>query len=133
MEEVAQGRVWTGKEAVSRGLVDAIGILNVKVTFVELSRPSPTLPEILVGIGNTVVGVDRTLQELLQDLASFDEIQARMDGVMFQKLDGLKSARHVPPLPLPEAVVQVSIPLDDAAERSESLAPKLLLLLMPRR
>ncbi|KAF5934040.1 hypothetical protein HYC85_030211 [Camellia sinensis] len=110
MEEVAQGRVWTGKEAVSRGLVDAIGgfsravaiakqkaniplgrevgILNVKVTLVELSRPSPTLPEILVGIGNTVVGVDRTLQELLQDLASSDEIQARMDGIMFQKLDG---------------------------------------------
>ena len=25
MEEIAQGRVWTGKDAVSRGLVDAIG------------------------------------------------------------------------------------------------------------
>lgn len=25
MEEVAQGRVWTGKDAASRGLVDAIG------------------------------------------------------------------------------------------------------------
>ncbi|KAL7178836.1 hypothetical protein ACSBR1_042232 [Camellia fascicularis] len=102
MEEVAQGRVWTGKEAVSRGLVDAIGgfsravaIAKQKanippgreVTLVELSRPSPTLPEIFVGIGNTVVGVDRTLQELLQDLASSDEIQARMDGITFQKLD----------------------------------------------
>ncbi|CAL5445074.1 unnamed protein product [Camellia sinensis] len=117
MEEVAQGRVWTGKEAVSRGLVDAIGgfsravaiakqkaniplgrevgILNVKVTLVELSRPSPTLPEILVGIGNTVVGVDRTLQELLQDLASSDEIQARMDGIMFQKLDGVSNSSHL--------------------------------------
>ncbi|CAL5442070.1 unnamed protein product [Camellia sinensis] len=106
MEEVAQGRVWTGKEAVSRGLVDAIGgfshavamakqkaniPLGREVTLVELSRPSPTLLKILVGIGNTVVGVDRTLQELLQDLASFDEIQARMDGVMFQKLDGVSN------------------------------------------
>lgn len=25
MEEVAQGRVWAGKDAASRGLVDAIG------------------------------------------------------------------------------------------------------------
>lgn len=25
MEEVAQGRVWSGKDAASRGLVDAIG------------------------------------------------------------------------------------------------------------
>ena len=72
-----------------------IGILNVKVTLVELSRPSPTLPEILVGIGNTVVGVDRTLQELLQDLASSDEIQARMDGIMFQKLDGVSNSSHL--------------------------------------
>ncbi|KAI7985254.1 hypothetical protein LOK49_LG14G00359 [Camellia lanceoleosa] len=107
MEEVAQGRVWTGKEAVSQGLVDAIGgfsravaIAKQKaniprgreVTLVELSRPSPTLPEILVGIGNTVVGVDRTLQELLQDLASSDEIQAWMDGIMFQKLDGVSNS-----------------------------------------
>ncbi|KAI7986659.1 hypothetical protein LOK49_LG14G00347 [Camellia lanceoleosa] len=110
MEEVAQGRVWTGKEAVSRGLVDAIGgfsravaIAKQKanipsgreVTLVELSRPSPTLSEILVGIGNTVVGVDRTLQELLQDLASSDEIQARMDGIMFQKLDGVSNSSHL--------------------------------------
>ncbi|CAL5442064.1 unnamed protein product [Camellia sinensis] len=107
IEEMAQGRVWTGKEAVSRGLVDAIGgfsravaiakqkaniLLGREVTFVELSRPSPTLPEILVGIGNTVVGVDRTLQELLQDLASSDEIQARMDGIMIQKLDDVSNS-----------------------------------------
>ncbi|CAL5442078.1 unnamed protein product [Camellia sinensis] len=110
MEEVAQGRVWTGKEAVSRGLVDAIGGFsravaiakrkaNIppgrEVTLVKLSRLSPTLPEILVGIGNTVVGVDRTLQELLQDLASSDEIQARMDGIMFQKLDGVSNSSHL--------------------------------------
>ncbi|XP_028068257.1 serine protease SPPA, chloroplastic-like isoform X2 [Camellia sinensis] len=102
IKEVAQGRVWTGKEAVSRDLVDAIGgfshavaiakqkaniLLGREVTLVELSRPSPTVPEILVGIGNTEVGVDRTLQELLQGLASVDEIQARMDRIMFQKLD----------------------------------------------
>ncbi|GMQ11104.1 hypothetical protein CsSME_00053869 [Camellia sinensis var. sinensis] len=107
IKEVAQGRVWTGKEAVSRDLVDAIGgfshavaiakqkaniLLGREVTLVELSRPSPTVPKILVGIGNTEVGVDRTLQELLQGLASADEIQARMDRIMFQKLDGASNS-----------------------------------------
>ncbi|XP_061361036.1 serine protease SPPA, chloroplastic-like isoform X2 [Gastrolobium bilobum] len=103
MEEVAQGRVWTGKDAASHGLVDAIGGLsraiaiaklkaNIpqdrQVTVVELSRPSPTLPEILSGLGNSLVGVDRTLKELLQDLTFSDGVQARMDGIMFQKLEG---------------------------------------------
>ncbi|GFY85732.1 signal peptide peptidase [Actinidia rufa] len=83
MEEVAQGRVWTGKEAVSRGLVDAIGGFsravsiakykaNIRqdkqVTLVELSRPPSTLPEISRDIGNPLVGGDRTLKELLQEL-----------------------------------------------------------------
>ncbi|KAH7851963.1 hypothetical protein Vadar_018912 [Vaccinium darrowii] len=103
MEEVAQGRVWTGKDAVSRGLVDAIGGFsravaiakhkaNIpqdrEVTLVELSRPSPTLPEISRGIGNTLVEVDRTLKDLLEELVSSDGIQARMDGILFQKLEG---------------------------------------------
>ncbi|KAK4781928.1 hypothetical protein SAY86_016030 [Trapa natans] len=101
MEEVAQGRVWTGKDAASRGLVDAIGgfsraiaIAKQKanipqdrqVTLVELSRPSPTLPEILSGIGSSVIGVDRTLKELLQELTFSEGVQARMDGIMFQRL-----------------------------------------------
>ncbi|PSR95743.1 Serine protease [Actinidia chinensis var. chinensis] len=103
MEEVAQGRVWTGKDAASRGLVDAIGGLSRavaiakqkasipqdrQVTLVELSRPSPSLPEILSGIGSSLVGVDTTLKELLGDLISSEGIQARMDGIMFQKLEG---------------------------------------------
>ncbi|KAA8541105.1 hypothetical protein F0562_025068 [Nyssa sinensis] len=103
MEEVAQGRVWTGKDAASRGLVDAIGGLSKavaiakqranipqdrQVNLIELSRPSPSLPEILSGIGNSLVGVDRTLKELLQELTASDGVQARMDGIMFQKLEG---------------------------------------------
>ncbi|RHN64857.1 putative peptidase S49, ClpP/crotonase-like domain-containing protein [Medicago truncatula] len=61
MEEVPQGRgkVWTGKDATSLGLVDAIGGMsraiaiaklkanipqNSEVTLVELSIPCPTLP-----------------------------------------------------------------------------------------
>ncbi|KAE9466086.1 hypothetical protein C3L33_02004, partial [Rhododendron williamsianum] len=103
MGEVAQGRVWTGKDAVSRGLVDGIGGFsravaiakhkaNIpqdrEVTLVELSRPSPTLPEISRGIGSTLVGMDMTLKDLLQELASSDGVQARMDGILFQKLEG---------------------------------------------
>lgn len=57
-----------------------------QVTLVELSRPS--LPEILRGIGTTLVGVDKTLKELLQELTSSDEVQARMDGIMLERLEG---------------------------------------------
>ncbi|KAK7330245.1 hypothetical protein VNO77_24433 [Canavalia gladiata] len=103
MEEVAQGRIWTGKDAASHGLIDAIGgisraiaIAKLKanipqdrqVTLVELSRPSPTLPEIFSGLGNSLVGVDTTLKELLQDLTFSDGVQARMDGIIFEKLEG---------------------------------------------
>ncbi|KAI6675365.1 hypothetical protein NL676_003271 [Syzygium grande] len=70
MEEVAQGRVWTGNDAASLGLVDAIGGFsraiaiakekaNIpqtnKVTLVELSRPSPSLPEILSPDGRNII------------------------------------------------------------------------------
>ncbi|XP_039040286.1 serine protease SPPA, chloroplastic [Hibiscus syriacus] len=110
MEEVAQGRVWAGKDAASRGLVDAIGGLSraiaiakhkinipqdKPVTLVEVSRPSPTLPEVLSGIGSSIVGVDRTLKELLQDLTFADGVQARMDGIMFQRLEGFPNATPV--------------------------------------
>ncbi|PON92680.1 ClpP/crotonase-like domain containing protein [Trema orientale] len=110
MEEVAQGRVWAGKDAASRGLVDAIGGLsravaiakqkaNIpqdrKVTLVELSRPSPTLPEILSGIGSTLVGVDTTIKALLQDLTFSEGVQARMDGILFERLEGHSNANPV--------------------------------------
>ncbi|XP_022135407.1 serine protease SPPA, chloroplastic [Momordica charantia] len=103
MEKVAQGRVWTGKDAASRGLVDAIGGFSravaiakqkanipqdKQVNLVELSRPSPTLPELLSGVGSTIVGVDRTLRELLQDLTLSEGVQARMEGIMLQRMEG---------------------------------------------
>ncbi|XP_040371415.1 serine protease SPPA, chloroplastic-like [Rosa chinensis] len=72
MEEVAQGRVWAGKDSASRDLVNAIGGLSqvvaiaklkanipqdTKVTLVELARPSPSLPKLLSGVGSTLEGV----------------------------------------------------------------------------
>ncbi|KAJ1428125.1 Peptidase S49 [Sesbania bispinosa] len=110
MEEVAQGRVWTGKDGASHGLVDAIGGLsraiaiaklkaNIpqdrQVTVVEISRTSPSLPGILLGVGNSLVGVDRTLKELLQGLTFSDAVQARMDGIMFQTLEGSPYANPI--------------------------------------
>lgn len=63
-------------------------LINVmQVTLVEVSRSSPSLPEILSGIGSTLVGVDRTLKVLLQELTSVEGVQARMDGIIFEKLD----------------------------------------------
>ncbi|XP_031105694.1 serine protease SPPA, chloroplastic [Ipomoea triloba] len=111
MEEVAQGRVWTGNDAASRGLVDAIGGISRAVAIakqkanipqerqvdvVEMSKPSPSLPEILSGVGSSLAGADRSLKELLNELASCDGIQARMDGIVFEKLEG--AAAHGNPL-----------------------------------
>lgn len=65
MEEVAQGRVWTGQRAVQRGLVDALGGLSravaiakemadipaeERVTLIEVSRDKPS-PAALLGGG----------------------------------------------------------------------------------
>ncbi|KAK7354355.1 hypothetical protein VNO80_19815 [Phaseolus coccineus] len=110
MEEVAQGRVWTGNDAASHGLVDAIGglsraiaIAKVKanipqdsqVTLVEISRSSPSLPEILLGVGSSLVGADRMVKELLQGMTFSDGVQARMDGIMFQTLEEYPSGNPI--------------------------------------
>ncbi|XP_074372491.1 serine protease SPPA, chloroplastic-like isoform X3 [Apium graveolens] len=110
MEEVAQGRVWTGNDAASRGLVDAIGGLSRavaiakqkakipqdrQVTLVELSRPSLSLPDILSGIGSSVIGVDETLRELQQDLTVCDGVEARMDGIMFERLGEASNGNRI--------------------------------------
>lgn len=57
-----------------------------------MSKPSPSLPEILSGIGSSIAGVDRTLKELLQELTFSEGVQARMDGILFQRLDGISYA-----------------------------------------
>lgn len=41
MEEVAQGRVWTGKDALSRGLVDAVGGLSRAVAIAKQKANIP--------------------------------------------------------------------------------------------
>ncbi|MED6110183.1 hypothetical protein PIB30_040599 [Stylosanthes scabra] len=97
MEDVAQGRIWIGKDAASHGLVDAIGGLsraisiaksmaNIpkdrQVTVVELSRPTPSLPEILRSLGSSIMEVDTTLKELSQDSTFSNGVQARMDGII---------------------------------------------------
>ena len=73
-----------------------IGLFQLfQVTLVELARPSPSLPELLSGVGSTLVGVDQTLKTLLQDLTFSDGVQARMDGIMFQKLEGASNANPI--------------------------------------
>ena len=46
MEEVAQGRVWAGKDAASRGLVDAIGGLSRAVAIAKLKANIPQDTEV---------------------------------------------------------------------------------------
>ncbi|VFQ80643.1 unnamed protein product [Cuscuta campestris] len=110
MEAVAQGRVWTGNDAVKHGLVDAIGGISRAVAIakqkanipqerqvdvVEMSRPSPSLPELLSSTGNSLAGVDQSLKELLSEMAFSDGIQARIDGIVLEKMEG---AAHGNPL-----------------------------------
>ncbi|KAK4426910.1 Serine protease SPPA, chloroplastic [Sesamum alatum] len=103
MEQAAQGRVWTGHDAASLGLVDAIGglaravaiakqkaniPLEKQVTLVELSRTSSSPLEILRDMGNTFVEADEAVKDLMHEMTSSEAIQARMDGILFEKLEG---------------------------------------------
>eukprot|EP01018_Ginkgo_biloba_P039788 Gb_05224 [translate_table: standard] len=106
MEAVAQGRVWSGKAAASLGLVDAIGGFSRaiaiakqkadipqdrKVSIVELSRSSSSLPDIISGGVRALIGLpsfrgmDGSLKELLDELSP-SGVQARMDNIIFQGL-----------------------------------------------
>ncbi|CAL9167069.1 unnamed protein product [Musa hybrid cultivar] len=101
MEEVAQGRVWSGKDAASRGLVDAIGGFSTavaiakhkanipqdrQVKLVEVSKRSPSLPELLSGFGNSLLGLDKTVKEALQELKCLNAVQARTEGILFESV-----------------------------------------------
>jgi protease-4 len=50
MEEVAQGRVWTGKDAASHGLVDAIGGLSRAIAIAKLKANIPQDRQVGLGI-----------------------------------------------------------------------------------
>jgi len=110
METVAQGRVWSGQDAFSRGLVDSVGGLSQalaiakqkanipkdkKIQLVEVSKPSPTLPEILSGIGGSLLGVDRAVKGVLQDMSSLSGVQARMDGILFENLGDMSGENRL--------------------------------------
>ncbi|XP_078159412.1 signal peptide peptidase [Carex rostrata] len=101
MENVAQGRVWSGRDAASRGLVDSIGGFsravaiaklkaNIpqdrKVRLVEMSKPSPSLQGLLTGIGSSLIGIDRAAKQVLNDVSAISGVQARMDSITFEGL-----------------------------------------------
>ncbi|KAI3688828.1 hypothetical protein L2E82_46691 [Cichorium intybus] len=103
MEEIAQGRVWTGNDAASRGLVDAIGGLSravaiakhkaniphhKKVTLVEVSKQSLSLPQIVFRMLTSATGLDTSLNQLHDGSTTSDVVQARMDEIMFQGSEG---------------------------------------------
>ncbi|XP_075107722.1 serine protease SPPA, chloroplastic isoform X2 [Nicotiana tabacum] len=55
MEEVAQGRVWTGNDALSRGLVDAIGGLSRAVAIAKQKANIPQEKQFMLGSLSTVI------------------------------------------------------------------------------
>ena len=58
----------------------------MQVRLVEISKASPTLPELLSGIGGSLLGVDRLVKGVL-DVTSLNGVQARMDGILFERLE----------------------------------------------
>lgn len=68
---------------------------RAQVTLVELSRPSPSLPEILSGVGSSLVGVDTAMKELLRELTFAEGVQARMDGILYEGLEGASFANPI--------------------------------------
>ncbi|KAJ4763900.1 hypothetical protein LUZ62_074275 [Rhynchospora pubera] len=101
MENVAQGRVWSGRDAASRGLVDSIGGFyhavaiaklkanipqDEKVRLVELSKPNPSLQDVLTGIGSSLIGIDKAAKQVLSDVSAISGVQARMDNILFEGL-----------------------------------------------
>lgn len=59
---------------------------TMQIQLVEVSKPSPTLPELISGIGSSLLGVDRAVKGALQDMSSLSGVQARMDGILFENL-----------------------------------------------
>ncbi|KAK1407392.1 hypothetical protein QVD17_39007 [Tagetes erecta] len=103
MEEIAQGRIWSGNDAASRGLVDAIGGFsravaiakhkanipqNKKVTLVELSKPPFSLQRIILSMLSSAIGIETTLKHLQDDSAMCGGVQARMDEITIHGSEG---------------------------------------------
>lgn len=59
MEKVAQGRVWTGKDAASQGLVDAIGGLSRAIAIAKQQAGIPQDRKV-----NSWVSIDCSREEL---------------------------------------------------------------------
>ncbi len=90
VQKIAEGRVWTGEAAKARGLVDEIGGLDAALaearhlakvdaaTTLEIYPPSPTLHDVLAGIGqvHTPFGLSSTAASAasaaLTELAALD-------------------------------------------------------------
>ncbi len=104
INEVAQGRVWTGAQALERGLVDKLGGLNdavaaaavraklapdVRVAYIE--RPPGRLQQVLSMFGVSETGLTgRILSAVAPGLALADPVQTMLPGAPQMLVDGVK-------------------------------------------
>ncbi len=104
INDVAQGRVWTGAQAVERGLVDKLGGLgdavaaaaaraklgaDVRVTYVE--RPPGRLQQALEMFGVSETGLaGRLLAAVAPGLVLADPVQTLLPGVPQTLVDGVR-------------------------------------------
>lgn len=66
MEEVAQGRVWTGNDAASRGLVDAVGGLSRAVAIAKQKANLPMDEEVTLIIICILIFMMQTIRTQYQ-------------------------------------------------------------------
>ena len=91
VNEVAQGRVWTGQRALEKGLVDVLGDLDDAVAIaVERAQ-----------LGDDYKVVEYPIikkepwEQLLEDLSKVEEAQTRMPSIEEQMLDKFKHIRSL--------------------------------------
>ncbi|MFH1465345.1 MAG: signal peptide peptidase SppA [Pseudomonadota bacterium] len=90
MHAVAQGRVWTGAQALERGLVDDLGGLDVAI---EQARE-------LAGVeGETgILRLPRqrtVIEEIMDDLQGDDEVEARVAAALLPVPGAIEALRHL--------------------------------------
>ena len=60
----------------------------------EVTRRSPSLPELVTSFGQTLFGLESTMKGVLQELGS-SGVQARVDGILFERLG---DSSNMPPI-----------------------------------
>ena len=94
IRKIAEGRVWTGANAVKLGLVDQIGTLRDAITWVAGRAHTPDYRRVDYPVKKTIY------EELLSELGSYSRtsLEKWILGDRYRPLDILKQIQHLDPV-----------------------------------